>query len=242
MDQLAVDGHHVPLVVSHNPRARRFIIRVDMSSGAIHVTTPNKRNVKGAIAFAHQNADWISDRLKEVPPPAPFHDGLELPLRGELHLLRQTASRSRTVRRIVTGPVGAGVPEIQVGGDPEFFARRVGDWLKKEARRDLNEAALRHAARLGVRPKCITVRDQSTRWGSCSSSRALSFSWRLILAPRPVLDYVAAHEVAHLVHMHHGPEFWDTVNALIPTYGDAVAWLEKEGPALHKYGVTQGAD
>ena len=110
------------------------------------------------------------------------------------------------------------------------------DWLKKQARLDLAERVAIHADNLGQRPKRITVRDQTTRWGSCSSSGVLSFSWRLILAPSFVLDYVAAHEVAHLEEMNHEPQFWALVDMLLENRKPAQKWLRDQGSSLHIYG------
>lgn len=236
MDTLSLRGEQVPLVVRHNPRARRFIVRVDMTTGAVHVTTPNKRNVKAAISFAHSHADWLIDQRRHVALAEPFCNGAHIPVRGTRHLIRHVESQRCAVRCFLQDDCD--VPELQVGGDITFLPRRVTDWLKQQAKADLNQRVLTHAATLNVRPSRITVRDQSSRWGSCSSTRALSFSWRLIFAPTEVLDYVAAHEVAHLVHMNHGAQFWRTVEKLVPTYPQAVRWLETEGPALHKYGVA----
>ncbi len=235
---LTLGGEQVPLVVRHNPRARRYIVRVDMTSGAVHVTTPNKRNVSGAVAFAREHADWIASQRELVPKAEPFCDGADVPVRGVPHTIRHVNARAGTGRHTVTQTHNAatGEAELLVGGDIAFLSRRVTDWLKAQAKADLNKAVLAHAAKLGVRPSRITVRDQSTRWGSCSSSRALSFSWRLIFAPAPVLDYVAAHEVAHLRHMDHGLQFWKTVAFLTTDFRAPIRWLEKEGPALHRYG------
>lgn len=236
MDMLSLRGEQVPLVVRHNPRARRLIVRVDMTTGAVHVTTPNKRNVKAAISFAHSHADWLIEQRKNVARAEPFCDGAILPVRGVPHLIRHVTGARSAVQQIASE--GDGLPELQVGGDVSFLPRRVTDWLKRQAKHDLNESVMGHASKLGVRPSRITIRDQSSRWGSCSSTRALSFSWRLIFAPSDVLDYVAAHEVAHLAHMNHGPQFWAAVESLIPPYRQTVRWLEIEGPALHKYGVS----
>ncbi|MAN64278.1 MAG: metal-dependent hydrolase [Parvibaculum sp.] len=236
MDTLSLRGEQVPLVVRHNPRARRFIVRVDMTTGAIHVTTPNKRNVKAAISFAHSHADWLIEQRQHVALAEPFCDGALVPVRGIPHLIRHVESQRCAVHCVPQSDTG--MPELHVGGDVSFLPRRVTDWLKQQAKADLNQSVLTHAGELNVRPSRITVRDQTSRWGSCSSTRALSFSWRLIFAPTEVLDYVAAHEVAHLVHMNHGPQFWRTVERLVPAYSQAVRWLETEGPALHKYGVA----
>ena len=236
MDTLSLHGEQVPLVVRHNPRARRLIVRVNMTTGAVHVTTPNKRNVKAAISFAHSHADWLIEQRKHVALAEPFCDGALVPVRGVQHRIRHVENQRCAVERVEQND--SDMAELHVGGDVSFLPRRVTDWLKQQAKSDLNQCVLTHATKLNVRPSRVTVRDQSSRWGSCSSTRALSFSWRLIFAPTDVLDYVAAHEVAHLLHMNHGPHFWRVVETLLPSYAQAVTWLESEGPALHKYGVT----
>jgi hypothetical protein len=109
------------------------------------------------------------------------------------------------------------------------------DWLKREARRKIDERVSWYAEQLGVRPRRITIRDTSSRWGSCSSARSLSFSWRLILAPPAVLDYVVAHEVAHLRELNHKPRFWRLVASLGPEVDDSQAWLSEHGALLHRY-------
>jgi predicted metal-dependent hydrolase len=124
-----------------------------------------------------------------------------------------------------------------VAGDGPHVDRRVSDFLKREARRDLEIANARAAATLGVKIKRLSIRDQSSRWGSCSTTGALSYSWRLILAPPFVLDYLAAHEVAHLVEMNHSPRFWRLVDRLCPHARRAKPWLELHGTDLHRYGL-----
>jgi predicted metal-dependent hydrolase len=240
MDTLSLSGEQVPLVVRHNPRARRFIVRVDMTTGVVHVTTPNKRNVKAAVAFARGHADWIAEQRTHVAHGEPFCEGAIIPLRGVSHEIRHTGG----VRGGITLEAGenGSVSKLYVAGDISFLPRRINDWLKTQAKADLTDSVMRHASKLGVRPSRITVRDQSSRWGSCSSTRALSFSWRLIFTPPEVLDYVAAHEVAHLTHMNHGSQFWAAVESLIPDYRDAMLWLETKGPALHKYGNSAVSD
>jgi len=123
------------------------------------------------------------------------------------------------------------------GGRVEHAGRRLKDWLAQQARADLDERVSWHARKLGVRPRRIGLRDQTSRWGSCSSSGLLSFSWRLIFAPPLVLDYVAAHEVAHLVEMNHGARFWKLVAECVPSLDEAKQWLRHEGTDLHRYGV-----
>jgi predicted metal-dependent hydrolase len=115
--------------------------------------------------------------------------------------------------------------------------RRLADWLKREARRDLTIASERHAQAMAVSFRRLAIRDQASRWGSCSSDGSLSYSWRLILAPSFVLDYVAAHEVAHLKHMNHGVRFWRLVLTHCPMAPQARLWLKRHGATLHRFGA-----
>ena len=161
--------------------------------------------------FAQQHGGWIAARLKRLPEAAPFLHGVEVPLRGIPHRI----VHRRGVRGTVwTETDDRGQRLICVAGEPPHLDRRIGDFLKREARRDLEAAASRYAAKLGIAVKRISIRDQSSRWGSCSNTGVLSFSWRLILAPGFVLDYLAAHEVAHLKELNHSPRFWRLVGKL----------------------------
>lgn len=242
LDYLQIDGRTVPVTVRHNPRAKRVIVRVDLAAGSVLVTTPSKRNVGKALLFAREQREWIAERLHQVPAPVPFKNGAHVPYRGKEHVVRYVGVRRDDAR--AKGPVwrlrGADTgsfPEIRVTGHPDFVQRRVTDWLKTMAREELNDRVLFYAELFGVRPSRITIRDTTTRWGSCSPTRALSFSWRLILAPSYVLDYVAAHEVAHIRHMNHGARFWALVEEAIPNYEPAKRWLETNGPGLHRFGA-----
>ncbi|WP_420560415.1 M48 family metallopeptidase [Tepidicaulis sp.] len=235
---IEVDGRRLPVTVRHNPRARRFVLRVDLTAGRICVTSPSRRGMPAALSFAREHKDWIAEQLQIVPDAVPFAPGALIPFRGVMHEIVHEAGARGTVR-VEQGSETA-LPKLIVRGDENFLARRLTDWLKAQARAALNECVLHHSAHVGVRPKRITLRDQTSRWGSCSSSRALSFSWRLIFAPPHVLDYVAAHEAAHLVHMNHGFGFWRLVAELMPDYRAAMKWLESEGPGLHRYGSETG--
>ena len=243
IDYLDIGGRQVPVTAQHNPRARRIIVRVDLAAGSVQVTSPSKRSMAKALEFAREQRDWIAERLEHVPPPVPFKDGALVPYRGREHLIRHVA-RPRGLEGL-RGPVWRrssaetlGLPEICVTGHASFVQRRVTDWLKVQAREQLNDSALAYSQEFEVRPSRITLRDQTSRWGSCSSTRALSFSWRLIMAPPHVLDYVAAHEVAHLRHMNHGARFWALVRRAIPNYETSKYWLEVNGPSLHRYGIV----
>jgi len=140
------------------------------------------------------------------------------------------------MRGTVWVETGDAVALLCVAGNTEHLARRVRDFLKREAKRDLEAASRRYAALLGVGVKRIAVRDQSSRWGSCTAGGVLSYSWRLILAPPYVLDYLAAHEVAHLVEMNHSRKFWRVIDGMCPEWRRAKGWLNAQGAALHRYG------
>jgi predicted metal-dependent hydrolase len=145
-------------------------------------------------------------------------------------------------RRGLRGTVSVGQDEggdrlLCIPGDTPHVARRVRDFLKAQAKHDLEAASRCAADALGVPLKRVSVRDQSSRWGSCSSTGVLSYSWRLIMAPSFVLNYLAVHEVAHLVEMNHSRRFWQLVDRLCPDAARAKVWLEVHGADLHRYGM-----
>ncbi|HZA01796.1 MAG TPA: SprT family zinc-dependent metalloprotease [Hyphomicrobiaceae bacterium] len=215
-------------------------LRVSRARRAVIVTLPMQCDLDAAGRFVSTHLEWVRERLGNLPEPVPFRDGAVIPLRGIPHSITLTGPRRRG--RVVTierGP--GGFDRLCVSGAPEHAPRRLRDWLMAEARRDLDERVQWHAANLVLRPKCIVVRDQVSRWGSCSTTGKLSFSWRLVLAPPYILDYVAAHEVAHLAEMNHGPRFWALVRKAMPASDDAKRWLQVYGMDLHRYGTKAAA-
>jgi hypothetical protein len=233
---LKIDGRNVEVVLRTNPRARRFIVKVDPSTGEVSVVAPSSRDLSSALAFARTEKDWIAGRLADIPRPVTLELGGPILYRGVEHVIRLGAHGGEDRAH---GPVwvdrAANFPTLRINGKPEHAMRRLRDWLKKEARRRVEDAVAYYAAELGVKPRSITIRDTTSRWGSCSSTRRLSFSWRLILAPAFVLDYVVAHEVAHLREMNHEPRFWRLVDTLVPYVEKAQTWLAESGPVLHAY-------
>ena len=222
--------------VRRHPAARRLTLRVSRTRRAVIVTLPMQCDLVEAGQFLHRNLDWIRERLGTIPDAVPFSAGAVIPLRGEPHMLVFTGKRGSD------GPVsreaaeGVGYARLMVGGMEQHAPRRLTDWLFAQAQRDLEQAVQHHAGNLGLRARRITVRDQASRWGSCSTTGTLSFSWRLILSPPLILDYVAAHEVAHLAEMNHGPRFWALVRRTMPKMDEAKQWLQIYGMDLHRYG------
>ncbi|WP_425410165.1 M48 family metallopeptidase [Hyphococcus sp.] len=231
--EITVGQQQTPLVIRVNRRAKQLILKVDPVAGEILATAPSQRAIPEAIKFAHDRIDWIAAQLSESLRGKPFVPGMRVPLSGVYHTIISDPS-SRSAVRIDSDLL----PAIRVGGQPEHLNRRVSDWLKREARRRLTQKVSQYSQQLGKTHGRIHIRDARTRWGSCSSDGALSFSWRLILAPPHILDYVAAHECAHLIYMNHSPAFWRTVRELGVDARGAAAWLTNEGPKLFTYGVA----
>lgn len=231
---LQVQGIGVPVEVRRHAGARRLTLRVSKTRRAVVVTVPSGCRIEEAGRFLKTNIEWVRERLGSVPEPVPLADGATIPLRGHPHAISFTGPvRGAAVVRAWASTDGSA--RLDVAGRPEHASRRLKDWLVAEALKDLNKRVRWHAASLGVRVRRICLRDQTTRWGSCSASGFLSFSWRLVLAPPHVLDYVAAHEVAHLLEMNHGPRFWKLVAGAVPRLDEAKHWLRHKGTDLHRY-------
>ncbi len=226
VEDLLAPGETTPVRVRRNPRARRISVRVDAADGAIALTVPWHTPVDEGLRFARRQRDWLRRRLAAVPARVEFADGATFRFLGAMLTVRHTPGRATRREADI----------LVVGGAPEFVARRVRDWLKREARSLVAEKARSLAARIGRPVKGIRISDPRTRWGSASSDGTLAFSWRLVLAPPEILDYVVAHEVAHLAHMNHGPRFWALVAELAGDHAPARAWLAENGAKLLRHG------
>ncbi len=227
LEVLPLPGGPARIEWRRSARARRVSLRIDPKGGAVVITLPQRAARQVGMALLMDNAAWVSERLAALPRAVAFADGAVVPLHGVPHRICHMPGQSAA--RVVGG-------EIHVGGDMAFLARRVTDFMRATARERLAKLALDKAEIMGVRPKRVSVKDTRSRWGSCAADRSLAFSWRLILAPPHVQDYVAAHEVAHLRHMNHGPAFWALVDELTPHKAAAMAWLRDEGAGLLRVG------
>ncbi len=226
--RLTLGDPGLELRVRRSSRARRLALRIDPRHDQPELVLPRGVSLEEGRRFAAGRAQWLRRRLAELPPRVPFAAGSMIPVLGVPHRVRHEPGTRGGVRR------AAG--ELIVSGPVAELPRRLEAWLKAEARRLLGARARSAAARLGRDPPPIGVRDPATRWGSCSAQGKLSFSWRLMMAPEAVLEYVVAHEVAHLEHANHGPRFWRLVDELCPGWSEARRWLRRHGAALHRHG------
>lgn len=214
----------VEITLRRSAAARRYSLRVSGLDGRVTLTLPYRGSLAEAMAFARSREGWIRRALTAQAPAVDIAPGAQLPVEGRFLTVVPAA-----VRAVCVEHARLLVPHGTPAGP------RVAAFLKAAARRRLTASAEGHAAALGRQVGRITLRDPRSRWGSCSHSGDLMFSWRLIMAPPAVLDYVAAHEAAHLVEMNHAPAFWSLVARLCPGHAPLRAWLRTEGGALHRY-------
>jgi predicted metal-dependent hydrolase len=256
-----------PVQFRRSRRATRFSLKVSYTERVAILTVPYHVRVEEAGSFLSRHIDWLKRQVDRLPDPIPFTHGSVIPLRGQPHRIHLVGpGRHQAVVWIeVAGSAAAAqpiavpsstpcnkyappfqtvsadtreLPRICVSGEERHGPRRLADWLRNEARQDLAKSVEFHGGSLGCQPKRISVRDQSSRWGSCSTSGTLCFSWRLIFAPAFVLDYVAAHEVAHLREMNHSQRFWRLVRQTMPDMQRARLWLKQNGAELHRFGAA----
>ena len=228
--RLPLDG--VAARLSVNPRARRLSIRIDARAGEAVLIAPSERKLADVVAFARTKGSWMRERLAERPHGTPLTPGAVIDLFG------------RPTRLVAVGGAGAARltededgPVIASGGEGEAFARRVENLFKRVARDALQTRTDVHLSALGQRPVKMSIADPKSRWGSCSPhNRSIRYSWRVVMAPPAVIDYLAAHEVAHLVHADHSPAYWSVVQRLVGDHRPHRKWLRDHGPALHAVG------
>jgi predicted metal-dependent hydrolase len=220
----------VEITLRRSARTRRFSLRISRLDGRVTLSMPLRAREAEALRFATEQEGWIRSTLADMPSQRLIGLGDEIPFEGRM--VRIVPGQGRSVQLLGDS--------LAVPGDPAQAGVRVGAFLKVMARDRLAAACDRHAAALGRRYTRITLRDTRSRWGSCAHDGALMFSWRLIMAPPTVLDYVAAHEVAHLVEMNHSAAFWAVVTRLYPRWQVQRAWLHDAGQALHGHRFGPG--
>ncbi|MEO3387102.1 M48 family metallopeptidase [Mesorhizobium sp. CAU 1741] len=223
-----VANRELPLRIVENDRAKRLTLRIDAGGRGLRVTVPPGLRQGEVDLFLDRHRHWLETRLAKLPDRPQVRPGVKIPLRGQPHLIVHEPGRRGTA---VPGEQ-EGKPALIVHGERTHLPRRVADFLKREAKREIEPLVARHAASVGRPAKAVRFKDTSSRWGSCTSDGTLSFSWRIMMAPPAVIDYLVAHEVAHLREMNHGPDFWALCKELCPRTDEARAWLKRNGSAL----------
>ena len=215
-------------------RARRISLKVKTAEREVAVIVPSAAALPKAVKFARENAQWIDVQLESLPPPMPFVDGGEIMIRGLAYKLIASDGRGRP-------KIHHQIREVHVPSpDAESLPGRVKRLLIREAREELEAATHFYADKVGKRVSKVSVRDQSSRWGSCitrGGEGQISYSWRLISAPPYVLEYVAAHECAHMIEANHSRDFWDVCERISDDVKPAKKWLNKHGAKLHAVGA-----
>ena len=229
---LLINGQNeVPLKIRRNPLARRILLHVGKYDGLVEIVLPPGATENDGISFANMQTDWVSKQLSQVRTGIPFVDGATVPLLGQDVTIRRMQNCSAL-------PLLKGA-ELIVGGGADTLSGRVRRWLQDRALKETKPRVFALANKIHCIPGRITLRDTKSRWGSCSRSGNLNFSWRIVMAPEPVLNYVVAHEVAHLKEHNHSKAFWVLVEKLCIEPGKAKTWLRTNGTNLHCYGRAE---
>ena len=239
-DRIEVAG--APVVLRVSARATRISLKLDSARRIVVATAPSEKRLREAAQFALERAEWVRARLNTLPEPSTVAPGQIVDILGRPHRLLSAPGRAKWRPATATEPAA-----LIVSGEGEAFVRAVVRALKAEARRRLTERTAHYAALLKRPTPAVAITDPRARWGSCTPPRARGFgaeaevgrirySWRLILAPVPVLDYVAAHECAHLVEANHSAKFWAVVHAINGDHRPHRDWLKANGARLHAFG------
>ena len=226
MGQITLAGNPpIEVALRRSARARRLSLRLSQLDGRVTLTLPKAVSEAEGMAFLRAKETWLRGHLARRDSPVIIAPGARLPVEGHLCEVRQGGGRAVRLQGAV----------LEVPGAVDAMAGRLRGGLRARARDRLAEASDRYAQKLGRRYDRITLRDTRSRWGSCTHDGGLMYSWRLIMAPPEVLDYVAAHEVAHLAEMNHSPAFWAVVERLYGDWRGPRRWLHQDGKRLHLY-------
>ena len=222
----------IRLKLRRSARARRYALRVPATGGDAVLTVPGRAALEEGLQFAQSRRDWLLRQIHKQPDILYAVPGASIPIDGHPVEIVPGKGRSPTLFE----------GKLHVPGPAQRIPAKVAGFLKTLARAQLADACDSYAQKLGRDYTRLDLRDTHGRWGSCSSNGRLMFSWRLIMAPKAVRNYVVAHEVAHLAHMNHGPKFWATVEQLYPGHTAQRLWLRQQGATLHRYRFTPPED
>ncbi|EHK73819.1 hypothetical protein SM0020_32065 [Sinorhizobium meliloti CCNWSX0020] len=226
---IEVAGKVLPLTIRQNARATRMTLRIEPGGRALKLTVPEGLPEREVSAFLTRHQGWLMTKLARFSGESELEDGGTVLVRGVAHRIERTGRLRGLTEALVIDDEAV----LRVGGAEEHLRRRIADYLKKEARSELERLVAVYAGRTGRRARSLSLKDTRSRWGSCSAEGDLSFSWRIAMAPPKVIAYLAAHEVAHLQEMNHGPRFWALCESLCPETKDAKHWLKRNGTMLH---------
>lgn len=219
------------VTVKRSKRSKHVKLRLDPVERVINLVVPEKMPLKNAYRFANDHKDWVKETLGNLPPKIEFTNGQTLPIFGDDMMI--TVLETPNSKRI---KISVEEDSLIIKTPHDDYQNRIKSYLKKTARHGLADLANEKSEILGKQISSISVRDTKSRWGSCSSNGAISFSWRLIFAPYTAMDYVVAHEVAHLKHMDHSKEFWETCESLCANCTAGKLWMKEHGNELMRYG------
>lgn len=233
-DMPSLSRIHPDLELKVSPQARRMALRLDNQRRVMYLVVPSHTRTEKAYDFALQYRDWIKENLSALPEPVAYEDGNHIPVFGKKVRIDITYDPDFTMTDIVLkGNV------LYVVTNKEDPARRIERFLRELAHEKIEKIARRKAACIDEDIKAVNVRDTKTRWGSCNSRGEISFSWRLIFAPRQAMDYVIAHEIAHLAHFDHSEDFWAMCCRLSASYRKGREWMDNHGHTLWRFGQRE---
>ena len=221
------NGTDLPIKAVCTSRCRRLSLRIDQKERRAVLNMPPRCSVARALQFVAKNRAWVEAHLLVLPERRRFAAGDEILLFGEKFVIRHCPA-------LKSGVVAAD-EELKVSGEEAFLPRRVRDFIRRLAAKKLAEMTRAKAEMLGRKAGRITIKDTKSRWGSCSTLNNINYNWRIALAPAMAIDYLVAHETAHLVHRDHAPAFWNCVGKLSPFAEEGRAWLKKNGALLYAY-------
>jgi predicted metal-dependent hydrolase len=224
---ISINNDDLPIIIRKHSTSRRMVLRYQPLQHQISLTLPRYVSLKKGLHFVEEKRDWLTQQINEKSPQIPFVNGQVIPVLGKDYTLRHVGGR---------GTISVTGNEILIHGDESFMKRRLLDWLKRQAKQEISAIADFKGKMIHKSVGKISLRDTSSRWGSCSHEGNLSFSWRLVFAPYEVLYYVVCHEVAHIEHHNHSHAFWKAVHLLCPNYESYRDWLKIHGHKLYTYG------
>ncbi len=220
------DGLEIQIALRPNSRARRLSLRYDAIAGQMRLSFPTRISITKLQSFVASHEDWILKQLQKHPDKQNLQHGDEIQILGQTYQIYHHADRLRGLTECIEN-------EIHIYGEASQINRKLTQYLKKQAKEEIQKRAHDKAAHINKKVGTVSIKDTRSRWGSCSSEGNLSFSWRLIMAPDDVFDYVIAHEVAHLQHMDHSSDFWALCDQLTPNMVMAKNWLKHHSQPLY---------